>query len=257
MEITEIFKDGLQYPFNDIQKFVILGLIFCLTFISFFLLAFAGDSTSAIILLLIIMIINLIIGIYTSGYYFNVVENTIKKNDELPEFELVNTLINGLKVILIGIVYGIVPFIFTILIAFLSGAIYNLGQIMTIVINGDTVPEALALSTLTSFTIVILLSALVSLIFGLLSLIAIARAADKEKLSAAFEFGEIINAIKQIGIVDFIIWFILFAIIICVISMISSIFMSIPILGLLIMVIIEAYILIFSGRVLGLLYNEA
>ena len=85
MNINENIRDSLQYPIKDWIKMIILGII------------------------LIIPIVNFI-GL---GYFLRIIKSTLAGLDELPDFERIGELfIDGIKIIIVCIIYAIVPLIF-------------------------------------------------------------------------------------------------------------------------------------------------
>ena len=82
MNIKGNISDSLKYPIKNWIKIIILGII------------------------LIIPIVNLI-GL---GYYLRILKSTIMGLDELPDFKSVGELfIDGIKLLIVGIIYTIVP----------------------------------------------------------------------------------------------------------------------------------------------------
>ena len=96
MGIGEIILDAVKYPSSDWMKVLILGIFFILSFI--------------------------IIGIFfVLGYFLRIIKSTIVGIDELPEFDdLGDMFIDGVKVLVVIIIYLLIPGIVIVVSAYLS-----------------------------------------------------------------------------------------------------------------------------------------
>ena len=161
--ILDIYKDSLEYSAKDLKTLLILGVTYFLSFL--FLPIFL---------------------IY--GYSYRVtkisVEGMINGNDPLPEFDnVIDMFVDGIKVIIVYLVYALIPFILFFLFAFISSFIGGYG-------------ESVLMGIGTIFTIVALLFAYVMSMFGVAHM-----ANNGDSLSKAFAFNEIIEIIKSVGVV--------------------------------------------------------
>jgi len=148
-------------------------------------LDYPGSNLKKVIGLGVLIIISfLIIPIFlVYGYNLRVLKATIAGFDELPDFdEWGDMFIDGLKVFVVGIVYMIIPLIV------MFTAIY--------LIN----------SNLTTGLIIAVIGVILTIIFGLIEQVAIAHMAFNDSLGAAFQIGEILNIISEIGWLKYIIW---------------------------------------------------
>lgn len=219
MEIGEIISDGIKYPSTKWSKVVILGII------------------------LIIPIVNFI-GL---GYLFRILKATFAGIDELPDFDEVGELfIDGLKILVVGIVYAI-P---VIIIGAIVSLIFGLGA------------QTTAVSSFDMFAIVAgsLIYIIVAIIIGLIESIAIANMALYEgDLGAAFKFSEIMERISLIGWGKYIVWYIIMvllgAVAYAVAAGISIITFGIGII--LAVLIIYPYFSMFAVRSLALLFASS
>lgn len=258
MKIVEIFKDGLTYPSNNWQNVLILGLLTIIANIVLVIPAI-GINLNSIgftgIVLTIVSIISFIINLIIMGYGFSIIKNTVNNMDTIPSFEIGNDILNGLKILIISIVYYIIPVIITILVAIASGAFNNLAQI--IALSGGAVSNELAFNLFASFFAVMIVGIILLIITTLIITIGIARFAEKGNMGAAFEFGEIFNTIKKIGWGNYIVWYILLFIILFIVGFIMGIINLIPFIGFIItLLVINPYLVMFSSRATGLIYNE-
>ena len=161
--ILDIYKDSLEYSAKDLKTLLILGVTYFLSFL--FLPIFL---------------------IY--GYSYRVtkisVEGMINGNDPLPEFDnVIDMFVDGIKVIIVYLVYALIPFILFFLFAFISSFIGGYG-------------ESVLMGIGTIITVVALLFAYVMSMFGVAHM-----ANNGDSLSKAFAFNEIIEIIKSVGVV--------------------------------------------------------
>ena len=238
MGLSDIITDAIKYPFLDIKKFLIVGVISLLAGISNIFIAFGVNNFA---LNAIATVIGLIFALILSGYALNVIKNGIYYSDEIPDFDWVNDFINGIKVLVIGLVYFIIPLIILILFAGIGGVIGS---------GLNHLAEAMGVS--------LIIAIIIAIIFAIFEIIAIARFANTGEFGAAFSFGEIFEEVKQIGIAR-IIGFLIFAIIIVIIAyVIISILALIPYVGIIIaQILIGGFVSLFYNRAIGLLYAEA
>ena len=160
--ILDIYKDSLEYSAKDLKTLLILGVTYFLSF------------------LLLPMFL-----IY--GYSYRVtkisVEGMINGNDPLPAFDnIIDMFVDGIKVVLVYLIYLIVPFIVFLLFAAVSSSIGGYGESALMAI-GSVV------------TVVLILFAYVMSMFGVAHM-----ASNGDSLSKAFDYKEIIEIIKSVGI---------------------------------------------------------
>ena len=160
--ILDIYKDSLEYSAKDLKTLLILGVTYFLSF------------------LLLPMFL-----IY--GYSYRVtkisVEGMINGNDPLPAFDnIIDMFVDGIKVVLVYLIYLIVPFIVFFLFAALSSSIGGYGESALMAI-GSVV------------TVVLILFAYVMSMFGVAHM-----ASNGDSLSKAFDYKEIIEIIKSVGV---------------------------------------------------------
>ena len=161
--ILDIYKDSLEYAAKDVKTLLVLGVTYFLSF-----------------LLLPIFLIY--------GYSYRVtkisVEGMINGNDPLPEFDnVIDMFVDGIKVVLVYIIYALVPLIIFFLFAAVSSSIGGYGESALMAIGAVV-------------TVVALLFAYVMSMFGVAHM-----ASNGDSLSKAFAFNEIIDIIKSVGVV--------------------------------------------------------
>ena len=204
MNIKENINDSLQYPIKDWVKMIILGII------------------------LIIPIVNFI-GL---GYYLRIIKSTLAGLDELPDFERVGELfIDGMKILIVCIIYVIVPLIFYALSFTFAGLV---------------------------FFIIAAIFALIISIFAYMGIVNMAYY-DSE-IDAALRYREILDRITAIGWGNYILWWIVLMLIITVAGFIIGIVGGILlyfVLGFLVFLLGYSYLVIFQARSVALTFASS
>ena len=239
MSLGEIISNAISYPFSDIGKFLIVGILVLLAGFYSFIGSFGIQNSS--ILALIIVLISLIFSIVLSGYSVDVIKTGIDNSDEIPAIDIMRNLINGLKTLVIGIVYFIIPIIIMLVLGVITGAI------------GAGLDHLAAAMGVTA-----IIAAIIFILFAIFEVVALARFADTDELGAALNIGEVIEDVKRIGILKIIGFIVIAFIIVLIASFITSFFAIIPFLGVIIaMIVFGAFLTLFVYRGLGLLYADA
>ena len=114
MNVGEIVEDALRYPLSDWKKVLIYGFIGLFTTTAVFRLFFALNGLTNKGLILLLVLLELIVSIYFTGYFLQVIKLSLSDAKKLPQFDAVNEkLSDGIKVFIVGIVY-MIPIIMTI-----------------------------------------------------------------------------------------------------------------------------------------------
>lgn len=210
MDIKEIVRDSLRYPFSDWKKFLFLGVLILING-GLLITSFEVFIPLSKYSVGFFVIIEFIVGILVSGYLFKIVKSSLDGGVKLPEFaSWSNLFINGIKVFIISIVY-FMPIILIVL-AFLIMVPSKIGIAMKIFILSDPSSVSQILLDLTNYLgmgIWYLISILYMIILNPIVGIAIAHMAYHDsKFGAAFKFREILNKIGSIGWKNFILWYI-------------------------------------------------
>ena len=238
MSLSEIISDSVKYPFSDITKFFIVGVFVFLAGLSNAFSAFFQMDNAVIIG--IAAIIALIFSLIVSGYNLKVVKNAIDHSSALPDFDFAGDLVNGIKVLIISIVYFIITFIIIFLIA---GVSIFTGSVFNNVAAGSGVA--------------LIIGFIIAFIFAIFQIVAMARFANTGEMGAAFQLGEVFSDVKQIGIGSIIGFLIVSVVIVIIAFVITGIIAMIPIIGLIIAsIILGAFVTLFVNRGIGLLYSK-
>jgi hypothetical protein len=222
MDISDIISDSIKYPSSDWVKVLILGIIII-----------------ASVLIVPILLVY--------GYMFRIIKSTLAGLDELPEFDEIGEMfVDGLKILVVAIVYAIPVYIIAAIVGLLMGS----SMTATTTTLDPTMIWALLIGNI--------IFVIVSLIIGLVEIIAIANMAYYNgELGAAFRFSEILNHIARIGWGKYIVTYIVIAIVAIIGFLIGMLTLFILIGIILIPLVIAPYIAIFGARAIALLFAEA
>jgi hypothetical protein len=155
----------------------------------------------------------------------------------------VGMFIDGLKLLIIGLIYAIPVFI-----------IMGIFLVPAIMVAGNGGDPTLAIG---SMGIGLILMIIVAIIISLVSAIGMIRFAQKDSVGQAFAFGAILEHIGKIGWGSYIIALIVLWIVGIVFSVITTILSAIPIIGWLIMLFLYPAWTIFAARYMTLIYESA
>lgn len=219
MNIVDNITSSLKYPLNDWTKILILTIISIIPIVNFM----------------------------SAGYMLRIIKSTLAGIDEVPGFDDLGELfIDGIKILIVSIVYMIVPLI-----------IYFVA-LLPLMLSDPSNPSVL----LSGIAIVILLiDIIVSIIFALVLYPAIVNMAlyDSE-IGAAFRFSEVLGRIKAIGWGDYILWIIAIIITSAIVGVILGIvgfILAFILIGFLVWFAMGAYLTMFQARSIGLLFSES
>lgn len=235
MELGEIITDALSYPFQNIKAlviYVILGIILGIAIAGTFAGVVAGVAVknpfaligSGIIGIIIAMIIEFVI----TGYQLDITKYGIDRRNDAPGIDIVRQFINGVKYLVVNIVYLIVPIIISAILAVIF-----------------------------QHWIVTIVSAILTIVFALALMMGQCRLAKTEDLGYALAIGDAIGDISRIGIVKVLLFIILVAIISFILLFIGSLISQWnATAGGIILGILGVYLVFFTGRATGLLYSN-
>ena len=234
MGLGDILSKSISYPFSDLTKFLIVGLIFVISDMDgIFYGLFESNSFMAIIGIIIAIVFSVIL----SGYSIDVIKRGIDNSNEIPDFDFANNFVEGIKVLIIGLVYFIIPIIITLVLLFMFGAI-GAGL--------DKMAGSLGIWAVIIF-----------IIFGIFAIIAEARFAISRSIGDALSIGEVFADVKRIGILNIILFLIVVSILLIVLALILSVVAIIPVIGIVIVdLILGGFSMLFVNYGIGLLYSE-
>jgi len=193
----------------------------------------------------IILIIASVIFPLIMGYTLRIMKGVTPAPE--PE-DYLGMFIDGIKMLIIGIVYMIIPCIIGALVFSLSGGFGALTMLMTNVSN----PGAYLGMLIGTLGISFLIFFIMMFIFSLFEIIGMVQFARSGSMGAAFAFSEILERIGKIGWGSYLIALILLCVIFFVIYGILSL---IPVIGWLLTFIIMPYLSIVGARFYSTLYD--
>lgn len=235
MEIGEIIKDALTYPFNNIKSlliYLVLGIIAGIatggTLVGI-ITGVQNNNALASGLGIIGFIIAIVIFLLITGYELDIVKYGINRDPSAPGIDITRQVSNAIKLIIVDLIYFIVPIIVAALLGFLLG-------------NGI-------------LTLIIVL--LITILFGFAELMGRCRLANTDQLGDALAIGEAIGDISRVGILK-IIATVLCMLIITVIVGFIIVFITQwnATVGGILLGIFGIYLAFFVNRAAGLLYSD-
>lgn len=194
----------------------------------------------------IVLIISSIIFPLIMGYTLRVMKGVTPAPE--PD-NYVDMFIDGIKLLIINIVYMIIPCIIGFLIFLLSG---GLGALTMFIMNVSKPGAYIGLLTGT-FGISLLAFIILVFIFNLFEIIGIVRFARSGSMGSAFAMSEIFETIGKIGWGSYIISLIVLGIVLFIIYGILS---AIPVIGLILTLILMPYLSIVSARFYSNIYDQ-
>ena len=235
MELGEIITDALTYPLQNIKAlviYIILGIILGLavggTVAGVVVGSQANNALAVIGSGILGIIVALVLGFFISGYQFDITKYGIERSNAGPEIDFVRQFINGVKLVVVTIVYMIVPIIISAILAVIFQ--HWLSTVIT---------------------------AILTIIFGLALIMGQCRLAKTEDLGFALAIGDAIGDISRIGIVKLLVFIILVFIIYFIIFFIlGAISQWNATVGGILKGILGVYLTFFTGRATGLLYSD-
>lgn len=273
--LIDIFKEAIVYPLSNVIVLLTIGALLLVSNIPSLLFAYGIDVSPSIVG--IFGIITLVVGILLSGYTLSIIRDAIDMNVSIPQLDFAKNFVDGIKAIILEIIYYIIPTIIVAIVFFISGAPSSIMKILnffaeneallnqTLISTGavDTqifqmIPQEYVAGLINGLAITAIVAIILYLIFGLLYEIALCRLAKYDTLTEGLRFGEVFKDIKTIGIGKYVGWYILLIIIVAVLSIIIGLIAAIPYIGIIISNLVFApFMFLFTSRALGLLYIEA
>ena len=262
MNVADVIKTGLKYPFSDYKTFIVIGVLFLLTCFGF--ISFQGVNDRFFIFRFIFSIVLLIIIL---GYSLDVINEGLKNSFSMPAYNDGN-LGNGVKVFLLEVIYDLIPLIIMIVVAFFSGLFTTLPKLFSYIFpngavaaNGTSVIGAVPNNLLFSVSIGIIITLIVGVIFYVLFMLfakmGLVRLAETGSMKEGLNFSNIVNRIASVGWGRFIGYNITVLIISALLLLVFAFLVFIPFVGSFIgLFLIMPYIFLFDCYSLGLIVGD-
>lgn len=257
MEIFEILKDSVKYPFADIKMLLIIGVIL----LAGSILESIGAYIDNGIVVILGMIASLVLSILVMGYSLDIFKFAIGQDVAVPELDIEGNLKDGVKLLIVSIIYYIIPGIITLVAAILtSGFAFTRLAGLNNVENATAAEAASQIFTpdfVAAIGVVMVIAIVLYIIFTLLALMGEARLARTGSIDEAISFRQSYADLKEIGIGKTLALLILLFILVAIVIFIMMLVSFIPIAGIFIATLIGApFILFMQNRAYGLLYSE-
>lgn len=257
MDIGDILKDSIKYPFSDIKTLLIIGVFFLVITLCQSAGALADNAALGIIGTIVAFIITL----FVMGYSLDIIKFGIDLEDDMPALDFAKNFKNGVKLLLVSIIYYIVPIIISIILSIIVGGV-AFSKLADFQLTNSTTPVEVfnvmfTPDVVATFAIVFIISVIVFIIFALLALMGLARLAQSGSIDEAISFKQSYYDLKEIGIGKTLACLILLFIILFVFMIIVGLISLIPYVGFIIGALIGNPIMLFiQYRAYGLLYSE-
>lgn len=165
-----------------------------------------------------------------------------------------NLFVDGLKFILVAIIYSI-PVLIILLASFLPVGM----SIFSKISSGSEF--TMDLPDLAPFILPVfgglIIAVIVGIIIALISTIGIVRMARVGGIREAFNFSAILETIRGIGWVTYILALIAIGVVTIILSLVFSIFEFIPYIGFIISLFLNVYVTVLGARFTALIYESA
>lgn len=215
-------------------------------------------------------IISFVVDILVFGISISIIQETISGLNTIPVINPIKNFIDGVRNIILLVIYFLIPAIITLILAYPTGLINNLNRVIaasqTITVNNSTtatssiiniIPSNITGDFFISLIITVLIGIILFVIFALLANIAQAILAETGRIMSGLNIKDVIIKITGIGWGKYIGFIILVLVTTFIIGLISGIITLIPYIGRIIAaVVIDSYLLIFLARSTGLIYME-
>jgi hypothetical protein len=187
-----------------------------------------------------------IVNFIVQGYYLKILKGSIENKSGMPEWEdWGNLFIKGLIVFIISIIYMLIPII---VISISVG-----GAILAAVSGGTDEAIVAAIGAAAGGLLIAFILMLISL---LLLPMALAIYAKEESFGSAFRFGEIINRIfSNLG--SYILVYLVIIVLGIIVGIITGILNIIPLLGMVIAIFANFYIVAVAAKMFGEVYTNS
>lgn len=215
MNFSEILIDSVSYPFKDLKKYFILLLLFLTSFL-------------------------IVPGIMACGYLLRIVECGTHKQKEHPDFsDFKKLLIEGLKFLALGIIFGIVFY----------ALLWIINPLIVSYIGLDSAS-------------ILVIEAIFTILLNSIYIMCLAHMAHEKRFTAAFDFKKVFGFISKVGGVKYLALITIFTLfgevlnlIIKYVTEILNIYTGSYAIGFIIVaLVVYSYLFTFESRFTGIIY---
>ncbi|WP_405319653.1 DUF4013 domain-containing protein [Methanobrevibacter thaueri] len=241
MDISKIIFNSVKYPFKNLAKLPIICILFIL--IAIIPIGKLLDNNYVVLIGVIAFFIFILI---VPGYFLNIIKVGTRESAMLPSLNLVNSIQDSIRVLILRMVYMIVPVaVFFILLSTVGSE--SIKMLYNFQFHGF----------IATFGLVILAILITYLIFEFLLFFAKARLAYLNSLPEALKVHRVIADINNIGLFNIFKWIVAMLVLMVVISIVSSWVIAIPYVGFLIDICVIIPIMeSIANYSLGMLYSN-
>lgn len=265
MDIQDIIKDCIYYPLQDYENWILVGVI------SLIMVITGTYAKGDAVLVFIADIIYIICAILLAGIIISIIQKTLSYQGNGLALDPKNNFINGIKQIIINIVYTLIPTVITLIIAYPLGLYSNFSKFLTAINSANinpadpnatnilisSVPQEILSSLFGSLLIVGLIFFILMVLAYIFIQVSTVRLAETESLGASLNIVDIYHKIGSIGWVKYILTIIVLFICVMIVAIIMGFISYIPYIGNFINALfLTSYIQLFIARCIGLLYIE-
>ncbi|MEN6330150.1 MAG: DUF4013 domain-containing protein [Methanobacteriaceae archaeon] len=244
MDIDAVVNDALKYPYQSLPRVLILGAVplgaLLIALVVMLLLTFTSSDLALAVSVVVGSALLFISGLFVAGYFIRVIESSLNGEDDLPDFSNQGELlVNGLKLLVVQVVYLLIP---TLVIILCLWIIYS-----------ASVHSILVVIMLTSILVILLL-----FLFSMFLIMATAHLAATGSIKEALRFSVVQQKIATIGWGTYTLWYLLM-LVLGMVGVVAMAFISIiPILGSFVgWVLVQPYLEILLARSVALVYLSA
>ena len=243
MGIGEIITDALAYPTKNIPALliymvfgVLIGAVMVATGLGGVMLGSYNLAATSIVAIVGIIII-IALSFFLTGYSLDIIKFAIDKRDDAPGVDFQRQLVNGIKYLLVCIVFFVVPIIVALLLFFIF-----------------------------STWLATVLGVILTILFMFAFAISTCRLANTEELGSALDYNGIMDDFNRIGLSKIVITIVVSVIVGIAIVMILSFIVGLILAAFrnpslvaaivpIVSTVLSAWLLFYSNRVMGLLYS--
>ena len=269
MKLTEIFSNAIKWPFTDIKALILLGILLIMGSLSTFIPALLGTTTSYIPLEIIFSILSIIVGLIAGGYTISMLRESMNLSDKIPCISIKANFIDGIKYLVVALVYIIILAIILFVIGYATGGLEALSIAQASItqtagtVNSTAIINSIPTSNLVGLGLTALIGLILAIIFGIFLNISACRLANNNKILDSINLGNVFDDINIIGWGRYFGWYVLLIIVILIIGIIIGVILNALLLvhlgfiGIIINALIfTPFMQMFTARALGLLYSE-
>lgn len=259
-----MIKKSLKYPFVNIKDFIVVGTIFFFVQIVDFISLYYFNIQSTYF----IGTVTVIIDIFIFGFLVSIVRHTIQGRDDIPIFYLKESFIQGIKAIILKIVYYLIPSFIILGIVSFNGFDVNFSskfiQIITLSLkqsytlkgafNAFHMFDSLLGNDLflTGITALILF-----IIFDGLSFMSLGRLAETGSFKEGLRLHLAYEKLKKMGFKSYAVWYFEFILFSLGFLLVTGFFATLPYIGVFIVgFILTPYYFMFKYREIGVIYQK-